>query len=68
MSKILISVQEVCQALSISRPHLYDLIAQGRFAPKSIRLGRKVLYRADEIESWAQAGCPKPALWKWGVK
>jgi predicted DNA-binding transcriptional regulator AlpA len=45
-----------------SRSHWHVLAAAGKIPP-SIRLGRKRLWRAEEIRAWIDAGCPDGATW-----
>jgi hypothetical protein len=40
------------------------LLAAGKIGPESLRLGRKRLWRAEEIRAWIQAGCPDSATWQ----
>jgi predicted DNA-binding transcriptional regulator AlpA len=48
----------------ISRATWHRLRAAGKLGPEPIRLGRSVLYRRTEVESWAEAGCPDRATWR----
>jgi predicted DNA-binding transcriptional regulator AlpA len=45
-----------------SRATWLRLRAAGKIPP-SIRLGRKVLWRRDEIVEWIGAGCPDARTW-----
>ncbi len=60
---ILVGDAAVARLLGISRAGLWRLISRGLFGPKRIRLGRRVLWSADEIRAWASAGCPKADAW-----
>ena len=61
----LLTIEQVCCTyLNISRAEFYRLNASGRFAPLSVGLCRKVLYRKDEIESWIKAGLPHRKIWQ----
>ena len=46
----------------VSRAHWQRLRAAGKL-PLPVRLGRKVLWRRLEIESWIAAGCPDAGTW-----
>lgn len=48
----LVSVEEVCEQLSISRTTLWHLRRQGRLA--SVNLGRAVRFRASDVEALTQ--------------
>jgi predicted DNA-binding transcriptional regulator AlpA len=36
----------------------------GGMIPRAIRIGRSTLWRADELQKWVQAGCPRRAEWE----
>lgn len=59
----LLTIEQVCQLINISRAEFYRLNASGKFAPLSVGLCRKVLYRRDEIEGWIKANLPHRKLW-----
>lgn len=63
--KLLISVNEFCRMTSISRALYFEKRACGRIGPQEIRIGRKILLRADEVRDWVGSGCPPRRLWKW---
>jgi predicted DNA-binding transcriptional regulator AlpA len=46
----------------VSRAHWHRLRAAGKLPP-SVRLGRKVLWRRQEIELWIAASCPDARTW-----
>ena len=60
----LLSIEQTCQLLNISRAEFYRLDASGKFAPLSTGLCRKRLYVKEEIESWIRAGCPHRKNWQ----
>ncbi len=60
----LFDISQTCQLLNISRAELYRLNSSGKFAPLSVGLCRKVLYRRDEVESWIKAGLPHRKIWQ----
>jgi len=51
--KIMITLKEACQMLSLSRSSVYRLIDQGKLAPK--KMGSRTLFLVTEIESFAQS-------------
>jgi len=62
-SKLLVSIADAAKMLSISRPLLYQMMADGRFGLMGVRFGRKRLFSVDELRSWVQAGCPARQQW-----
>jgi len=59
---LLLSAVEVAAMLGIGRSHLYGLHASGRL-PLPVKLGRRSLWRRDELAAWVQAGCPSRSKW-----
>jgi predicted DNA-binding transcriptional regulator AlpA len=47
----------------ISRAHLHRLRAAGKWGPQAVRLGRKMLYRREELVNWINACCPNAETW-----
>jgi len=41
----------------------YQWLASGR-VPSPVKLGRRALWRFDEIRQWVAAGCPPRSRWK----
>lgn len=60
----LLTIEQTCQLLNISRAEFYRLDQSGKFAPLSTNLCRKRLYIKAEIESWIQAGLPHRKIWQ----
>jgi predicted DNA-binding transcriptional regulator AlpA len=59
---ILLDAKRAAAMLGIGRAHLYALHGSGRL-PLPIHLGRRTLWRADELKNWVQAGCPNRQRW-----
>jgi len=59
---ILLDAKQAAAMLSIGRTHLYALHSSGRL-PLPLRLGRRTLWRADELKKWVSAGCPSRQKW-----
>jgi len=59
---LLLSAVETAALLGIARSHLYALHSSGRL-PIPIKLGRRSLWRKNELEAWVQAGCPARSRW-----
>lgn len=49
--------------VGVSRSLWYSLLAQGR-TPVPLRLGRRTLWRKEELTAWVRAGCPRQESWK----
>ena len=59
---ILLDVKQTSAMLGIGRAHLYTLHSGGQL-PLPIHLGRRTLWRADELKNWVKAGCPNRKKW-----
>ena len=51
--KIMVTLKEACQMLSLSRSSVYRLIDQGKLVPK--KMGSRTLFLVTEIEVFAQS-------------
>jgi predicted DNA-binding transcriptional regulator AlpA len=60
----MIGAAEAARRCGISRTAWYNLKAGGRL-PTPIRLGRRVLWRVEELEAWMDAKCPPRHQWQW---
>ncbi len=60
--RLLLNAIEAAALLGIGRSHLYGLHASGQL-PMPVKLGRRSLWRRDELERWVQAGCPVRGKW-----
>ena len=52
-NKILVTLKEVCQLLSLSRSSIYRLIDQGKLTPR--KMGSRTLFLVSEIENFAKS-------------
>jgi len=52
MEKVLYTLPEVQEALSLGRSKVYELIGQGELRP--LRVGRAVRFRAQEVEAFVE--------------
>ena len=59
----LVEAAEAARICGISRTLWYTLKAAGR-VPTPVHLGRRVLWRVDELHRWMDAGCPALHQWK----
>lgn len=60
---LLLDAKAAAKVCNISRAHFLSLHCAGRI-PLPIRLGRRVLWRATELSSWIEAGCPARDRWQ----
>jgi len=62
--KLLLSVKDLCRALNISRSGFFTQRSLGRIPLQTIRIGSKLLFRADEVRGWVNQLCPAKN-WQW---
>ena len=60
---LLLDAAGLARQLSVSRSALYQWLASGR-VPSPVKLGRRALWRFDEIRQWVAAGCPPRSKWR----
>ncbi len=58
----LVDAKEAAALCGVSVSTWYTLVASGK-TPDSVRLGRSVKWRLDELEEWINAGCPARSAW-----
>jgi predicted DNA-binding transcriptional regulator AlpA len=58
-----VDATEAARLCGVSRAHWWKLDSSGR-CPAPIRLGRRCLWRVDELRAWMAAGCPPRDRWK----
>jgi predicted DNA-binding transcriptional regulator AlpA len=63
LEPLLLCDRDAAALCNCSRSHWHAMRAAGKLPP-SIKLGRKVLWRREEIESWIAAGCPDARTWQ----
>jgi predicted DNA-binding transcriptional regulator AlpA len=56
--KLLLTVNDLCRLLSISRSQFFCQRSLGRIPLQPIRIGSKLLFCKAEVEAWTLAGCP----------
>jgi excisionase family DNA binding protein len=59
---LLLDAKQAAALLGIGKTHLYALHSSGKI-PLPVRLGRRTLWRAEELKSWISAGCPTRQKW-----
>ena len=63
VAPLLLDAKAVATILSVSRSTLYRMSNTGQLGPMPITLGRRKLWRHEEILAWVRAGCPRRELW-----
>ena len=61
--KLLIDAAEAAHRLSVSKRHFLTMDVTGRVGPVGILLGRRRLWRADELSRWVSQGCKCREAW-----
>ncbi len=56
---LLLGEDESSRMINVGKTLFRTLVADGRFAPKPIRLGRRKLWRLADIQEWVRLGCPR---------
>ena len=59
---LLLNAPAVAKMLSITARHWHALNSRGA-CPAPVRLGRRVLWRREEVVAWIQHGCPSREKW-----
>lgn len=67
LQPMLIDAERVAFLLGISTGTFWRLNSCER-APRPIKLGRRTLWRVDEIREWVAAGCPARERWEFRTK
>lgn len=60
---LLINALDSADMCGVGKSQWYALVAAGK-APAPIKLGRKSLWRKDELKEWIGAGCPVRKIWE----
>jgi len=60
---LLVGAIEAARLCGVSERTWWTLHAGGR-CPLPVRLGRRTLWRADELPAWIAAGCPARDRWQ----
>ena len=61
--KLLLDDKATAAALGIGKSLLWSLHSAGR-VPLPVKLGRRTLWRREELEAWCRAGCPTREKWQ----
>lgn len=60
---LLLSAERSAYLIGVSRSFFYQLHSEAK-VPEPIRLGKRVLWRKEELIAWTDAGCPDRLKWK----
>lgn len=60
---LLIGANDAAKLLGIGRSLFYSLHSSGQLGPLPIRLGRRTLWRRDDLQAWVAARCPERTRW-----
>lgn len=63
METLLLSAEDSAQLLGIGRTLFYSMHSSGRLGPMPVKLGRRALWRREELKNWVRAGCPARNQW-----
>lgn len=63
---LLLNAAQAAAVCGVSRSFWWLLHSSGR-CPLPVFLGRRRLWRADELADWCAAGCPPRTRWAWGA-
>lgn len=55
---------QTCQYLNIGKTLFYALQTSSKFGVLPIRLGRRTLYRKNELDAYILAGMPPRKVWQ----
>ena len=64
---LLLDGREAARLCAVGLRTWRRLDSSGR-VPLPVRIGRRVLWRADELREWIVAGCPSRARWTWPMR
>lgn len=60
---LLVDGKGLAAMLSIGLSLVYQMDRSGHLGPMGLRLGRRRLWRRDEVAAWVRAGCPRREMW-----
>ena len=60
---LLVGADDAAKLLGIGRSLFYTMHSSGQLGPLPIRLGRRALWRREELAAWVAAGCPERTRW-----
>lgn len=60
----LLTVEQTYTYLGIGKTLFYSMQSSARFGVLPLRLGKRVLYRRAELDSYIEAGMPSRKVWQ----
>ena len=60
---LLLSADEGARLVGVGRSLWWSMHSSVRLGPLPIKLGRRTLWRRDELTQWVEAGCPARVKW-----
>jgi len=60
---LLVGAAGTARLLGLARTTIYAMHQDGKI-PAPVRVGRKLLWRVDELRRWVAAGCPGRTRWE----
>jgi predicted DNA-binding transcriptional regulator AlpA len=64
IAPLLLDAAAAAKMIGVSRAHLYGLHSSRRLGPMPVRLGKRTLWRRDELETWVARDCPSRQQWQ----
>ena len=61
--KLLITIADAAELLSVHKGTFYRLYNSGVIGPQFVKLGRSARINAAELKSWVASGCPCRSVW-----
>ena len=62
VNALVVEAVQAARLCGVSRATWYSLRKAGRI-PRPVRIGRRVLWRIEELREWMAAGCPPCSRW-----
>jgi excisionase family DNA binding protein len=63
LGRLLITARQVAASLGVSLRTVRSWDSGGRL-PRPVRIGRSTRWRAEELQRWTSAGCPRRVDWE----
>ncbi len=63
ITPLLLDANAVAAILSVSRAMVFSMMSTSMLGPLPIRLGKRTLWRYEELAAWVRAGCPRREVW-----
>jgi len=60
----LLSAEDLADRFGVAPSTIRRQTAAGKF-PQPVRVGRRILWRSDEVRAWIREGCPPRSRWRW---